>query len=125
MLTFLLSLVRDHLSAAPRLLRPALGTLALTLAAAAHASLPIEHWTTSAGTRVYFVRADALPILDVNVDFDAGSRYDPAYKAGLASMTAALIRAWLTTSTPGVERSSSARSGLSPVELSHPPACTM
>src|ERR671910_2922592 len=41
------------------------------------------------------------------------------------SMTAALIRAWLTMSTPGVERSSSASSGLSPVALSHPPACTM
>ena len=91
MMTFLLSFVLDRLGAAPRLPKLALGALALTLAASAHASLPIEHWTTAAGTRVYFVRADAIPILDVNVDFDAGGRYDPAGKAGLASMTAALV----------------------------------
>ena len=41
------------------------------------------------------------------------------------STIAGLIRAWVTTSTPGVDRRSSARSGLSPAELSEPPACTM
>ena len=40
-------------------------------------------------------------------------------------MMAGVIRAWLTTSTPGVVRSSSARSGLSPTELSQPPVSTM
>jgi len=30
-------------------------------------------------------------MLDVNIDFDAGSRYDPAGKAGLATLTAALL----------------------------------
>ena len=30
----------------------------------------------------------AIPMLDVQVDFDAGSRRDPADKAGLASVTA-------------------------------------
>ena len=43
----------------------------------AHAVLPIEHWTTSNGARVYFVRADAIPMLDVSIDFDAGARHDP------------------------------------------------
>ena len=57
----------------------------------AHAVLPIEHWTTSRGARVYFVRADAIPMLDVNVDVDAGSRRDPAGRAGLASMTAGML----------------------------------
>ena len=41
------------------------------------------------------------------------------------SMIAGLIRLWLTTSTPGVERSSSARSRMSPDIVSDPPACTM
>ena len=41
------------------------------------------------------------------------------------STIAGLIRAWVTTSTPGVARSSSARSGLSPDELSIAPASTM
>jgi zinc protease len=57
----------------------------------AQAVLPIEHWTTSRGARVYFVRADAIPMLDVNVDFDAGSRHDPAGRSGLASMTTAML----------------------------------
>ena len=40
--------------------------LALLLwAPLASAVLPIEHWTTSRGARVYFVRADAIPMLDV------------------------------------------------------------
>ncbi|RPH42210.1 MAG: insulinase family protein [Burkholderiales bacterium] len=57
----------------------------------ASAVLPIEHWTTSRGARVYFVRADAIPMLDVAVDFDAGSRLDPAGRSGLASFTAGLL----------------------------------
>lgn len=57
----------------------------------AHAVLPIEHWTTSNGARIYFVRADAIPMLDVNIDFDAGARHDPPAKSGLASMTTAML----------------------------------
>ena len=40
-------------------------------------------------------------------------------------MIAGISRAWVTTSTPSVPRSSSARSGLSPDELSVAPASTM
>jgi zinc protease len=66
--------------------------LALLLwAPLASAVLPIETWTTSRGARVYFVRADAIPMLDVSVDFDAGSRLDPAGRSGLASFTAGLL----------------------------------
>ncbi len=57
----------------------------------AHAALPIEHWTTSSGARVYFVRADAIPMLDISIGFDAGSRYDPAERLGLASLTNDLL----------------------------------
>ncbi|MBY4896540.1 pitrilysin family protein [Cupriavidus sp. AU9028] len=61
------------------------------LPAAAQAAIPIEHWTASTGARVYFVKSPSIPMLDINVDFDAGSRYDPAGKSGLATLTAALL----------------------------------
>jgi len=68
-----------------------LAWLLMLLCPIASAALPIEHWTTARGTRVYFVRADSIPMLDVNIDFDAGSRHDPAGKDGLASMTAGML----------------------------------
>ncbi|MBK5103949.1 MAG: insulinase family protein, partial [Burkholderiales bacterium] len=67
---------------------------ALSLAAAtAQATLPIQHWTAASGARVYFVESHSLPMLDVNVDFDAGGRRAPAAKAGLAGLTHTLIKA--------------------------------
>ena len=59
--------------------------------ALAQGGLRIEQWTTSGGSRVLFVRSPSIPMLDLNVDFDAGSRFDPQQKAGLASMTVALL----------------------------------
>lgn len=50
----------------------------------------IQHWTTANGTRVYFVPAPELPMLDVRLVFDAGSARDGA-KGGVAKMTAALL----------------------------------
>ena len=61
------------------------------MSGAARAALPIEHWTTPNGARVYFVRADSIPMLDVSLDFDAGSRLDPAGRAGLASVANAML----------------------------------
>jgi len=61
------------------------------MSGAARAALPIEHWTTPSGARVYFVRADSIPMLDVSLDFDAGSRLDPAGRAGLASVANAML----------------------------------
>ena len=58
---------------------------------AAQAAPPIQHWQTPAGARVYFVESRALPIIDVQVDFAAGSSYDPAGKAGLASLTRGVL----------------------------------
>ncbi len=55
------------------------------------AGAQIEHWNTVSGARVYFVATQALPILDVRIDFDAGSAYDPAGKSGLASLTTHLL----------------------------------
>jgi zinc protease len=68
-----------------------IGLSAMLWSSFAAAVLPIEHWTTSRGARVLFVRADAIPMLDVNVDFDAGSRRDPANRSGVASLTAAML----------------------------------
>ena len=55
------------------------------------AEVKIEHWIAPSGARVFFVENHALPILDVQIDFAAGSAYDPQGKAGLASLTQGLI----------------------------------
>lgn len=56
----------------------------------AWAGIPIEHWTQASGVQVYLVQSQAIPMLDVQIDFDAGSRRDPAEQAGLASVSASL-----------------------------------
>lgn len=68
-------------------------TAAITFLAAqtALAGVAIEHWTTTNGTRVYFSAAPALPMLDVQIDFAAGSMFDPADKAGLAALTRGIL----------------------------------
>ncbi|MBS0340859.1 MAG: insulinase family protein [Proteobacteria bacterium] len=72
--------------------RSLLAGAALALAAfTAHAALPIQHWTQPSGAKIYFVAVDALPIVDVQLDFDAGSRRDPAAQAGLADVTADML----------------------------------
>jgi zinc protease len=70
-------------------LLPAL--LALLVSQFALAGSRIEHWVSSAGTRVYFIASPNLPILDVQVDFAAGSMFDPAGKSGLAALTRATL----------------------------------
>lgn len=67
------------------------GLLAAGLALAglpALAALPIQHWTQPGGAKVWFVESRVLPIVDVQLDFDAGSRRDPPAQAGLASAAA-------------------------------------
>lgn len=51
----------------------------------------IEHWVAPSGARVYFVESRALPMIDVHVGFPAGTARDPEGKAGLASLTHALL----------------------------------
>ncbi|GAA6141706.1 pitrilysin family protein [Hydrogenophaga sp. 5NK40-0174] len=72
---------------------------AMSLAAStAQAAIPIEHWTHGSGAKVYFVNSPTIPMLDVQVDFDGGTRRDPADKAGLADVTAGMlssgVKAW-------------------------------
>lgn len=57
----------------------------------AFAGIPVAHWTQTSGAQVYLVQSDAIPMVDVQLDFDAGSRRDPAEQAGLASVTAAMV----------------------------------
>lgn len=57
----------------------------------AHAALQIQTWTMDNGARVFFVENRSIPILDINVDFDAGSRRDPAGKTGTAVLTNAML----------------------------------
>ncbi len=57
----------------------------------AFAALPIENWTQPSGAQVFLVQSPAIAMVDVQIDFDAGSRRDPADKAGLASVTAMML----------------------------------
>lgn len=57
---------------------------------AAWALLPIQHWTEPSGAKVYLVESPVIPMVDVQIDFDAGSRRDPADQSGLATAVAAM-----------------------------------
>lgn len=50
----------------------------------------IEHWQADSGARVYFVHNPELPLVDIQVVFDAGSARD-GDKYGLATLTASLL----------------------------------
>jgi zinc protease len=52
--------------------------------------LPIQHWREPSGAQVWLVESPAIPMVDVEIDFDAGSRRDPAEQAGLASAVATM-----------------------------------
>ncbi len=65
------------------------GAAALFGVNGAQAGIPIQHWQ-QAGVPVYLVESPAVPMVDVQVDFDAGSRRDPAAQAGLASVMAGM-----------------------------------
>ncbi|MGE5384668.1 MAG: M16 family metallopeptidase, partial [Betaproteobacteria bacterium] len=57
----------------------------------AEAGVTIQHWVAPSGAKVYFVESRVLPILDVQVDFAAGSMFDPPGKTGLAGLTRGLL----------------------------------
>jgi zinc protease len=58
--------------------------------AAAKPILNINHWQTNNGATAYFVKATQLPILDVRVLFNAGSRQDNKLY-GIANSTAMML----------------------------------
>ena len=61
-----------------------------TLSSLAIAGPKFEHWTLDSGLRVYYVDIQDLPMLDINVTFDAGSARD-GKKAGVASMAMSMM----------------------------------
>lgn len=63
----------------------------LLFSAPALATPKIQHWLADSGARVYFVENHDLPILDVSVDFAAGSGFDTPEKSGLAGLTHGLL----------------------------------
>ena len=72
-------------------IKSCLVVLLLSLPLSAQAALAIQHWQTPQGARVFFVESHELPMLDVAVDFSAGSARDPAGKAGLARLAHGLL----------------------------------
>ena len=104
-----------------------------------HAGIAIEHWVEPSGARVYLVSSPAIPMVDVQLDFDGGARRDPAHQAGLASATAhvmsagvdawqgqpardenALAEAWLDTGAQTGASASAERFSLSLRSLTDP-----
>ena len=57
----------------------------------AGAAPKIEHWLAASGARVFFVENHDLPMLDVQIDFAAGSVRDPEGKSGVAALTSGML----------------------------------
>lgn len=70
----------------------------LLFSLASFAGVKIEHWQTSTGAEVYFVENHDLPIIDISINFAAGSARDTAAKAGLSAIT----RHMMTTGAAGM-----------------------
>ena len=67
------------------------GAAAIFIHSFALAAIPVQHWTQASGAQVYLVESPAIAMVDVEIDFDAGSRRDPPEQAGLASMMAGML----------------------------------
>jgi len=56
-----------------------------------YAILPIEKLESIKGAQAYLVQTKALPMVDIEISVDAGDRYDPAAKSGLATVVGQLM----------------------------------
>ena len=56
-----------------------------------YAILPIEKLESVKGAQAYLVQTKALPMVDIEISVDAGDRYDPAAKSGLATVVGQLM----------------------------------
>jgi zinc protease len=56
------------------------------------AAVKIEQWATSQGAKVFYVQTQGLPLVDIQVTFDAGSARD-GEQHGVAALTADLLEA--------------------------------
>ena len=66
-------------------------SIATLFAVSAHAVLPIQHIPLNNGSKAYLIQTNAIPMVDIEISIDAGSRYDPKDQSGLASLTAAML----------------------------------
>ncbi len=64
--------------------------LLMLLVSSAQAKLDIQHWTTPEGAKVFFTETKGLPMLDIQLNFDAASSRD-GDQFGLASLTSTLF----------------------------------
>ena len=69
------------------LIKSILITILIFFSNFASANLNIQHWESNNEARIYFIENHDLPIVDINVDFRAGSVKDTKQKSGLASLT--------------------------------------
>ncbi len=67
-----------------------LGFILLAFGQLSHAAAKIENWQTSQGSRVYYVHTEGLPMVDIQVVFNAGSAND-GQQFGLAALTAGML----------------------------------
>jgi len=72
------------------LCKGALVVALLSVTGFANAGPDIQQWETKNGARVFYVHAPELPIIDLQVVFDAGSARD-GKQEGLASLTTSLL----------------------------------
>ncbi len=54
-------------------------------------SADIREWTTPAGTRVLFLAAREIPMVDLSIDVDAGNRWESPNRAGLAGLVGGML----------------------------------
>jgi zinc protease len=64
--------------------------LLVLLSPSVFSAAKINHWTTSQGTPVYYVETKGLPMVDIQVVFDAGSARD-GDQHGLAALTTSIM----------------------------------
>lgn len=67
------------------------GALAGFCMNSAWAILPIQHWTQPSGAQVWLVESPNIPMVDVQVMFDAGARRDPQEQAGLSTAVSMML----------------------------------
>ena len=65
--------------------------LNLAFLSSAFAILPIEQLDSFRGAKAYLVQTKSLPMVDIEISIDAGDRYDPSSKSGLATVAGQLI----------------------------------
>lgn len=68
-----------------------MGAAAIFSPTAAMAAIPVQQWTQASGAKVYLVESPAIAMVDVQLDFDAGSRRVAVGQTGLAGATAAMF----------------------------------